>query len=77
LDVSDTAWERISVSDLAKRTLWKVLSEDYSLLSERLRILSKYGGPTIEVVGSNRASEIRTDAWPTFLGLDMFFVKVS
>ncbi|KAI9740646.1 MAG: Set3 complex subunit with deacetylase activity, meiotic-specific repressor of sporulation proteins [Claussenomyces sp. TS43310] len=68
-----THWTHIDVSDLAKRTLWKVLSEDYSLISEHLRLPA---GLPREPDGA-LSSKMRNEAWPLFQAHPMFFVKLS
>lgn len=57
---------------MAKRTLWKVLSEDYSCISEHLRQLAELPR---EPNGS-LAAKMRNEAWPLFQEYPMFFVKV-
>lgn len=79
----DTAWEKIPVSHLAKKAIWRVESERYSLVSESmfelgLQLPNYYGdGVDPQRMSYNVIERLRGEAWEKFLGLDMFFVKVG
>lgn len=77
----DTAWERIPLSDLAKKSLWKLESERYAMITPGLReynqaFLEKDGTGARKRVPYSRVRELRNEAWSLFSSLDMFFVKV-
>jgi hypothetical protein len=68
------------VSESAKENLWKVESERYAMTMPELQEFNPY---FLELNAGRRPVKIRErsvkaiqDAWPLFLSLDMFFVKV-
>ncbi|KAL7626283.1 hypothetical protein AAE478_003053 [Parahypoxylon ruwenzoriense] len=76
-----TAWERIPVSNIAKRVIWRLEQERYALTEGRLYHLGEqlhnyYGGDP-RTVGYKRLEELRGEAAKCFLETDMFFVKES
>ncbi|KAI5465589.1 hypothetical protein BGZ63DRAFT_411124 [Mariannaea sp. PMI_226] len=83
LDLSRyTAWERVSVSPLAKKSLWRVEWKLYSLVSEKLWDLGRqlpdyYGDEDPCSLGFQTKERLKREAWERFLNTDMFFVKVS
>jgi hypothetical protein len=69
------------VSDVAKKTLWKVESERYAMISPTLRLhnpslLESDDNGSRNRISYSRMDEIRAEAWTLFLALDLFFVKV-
>jgi len=69
------------VSDVAKKTLWKVESERYAMTSPTLRLhnpsLPESDDPGCRNrISYSRMDEIRSEARTLFLDLDLFFVKV-
>lgn len=79
--IADTAWERIPVSEIAKKTLWKVESERYAMINASLRPHNPSLMETDDIGSKGRLSytrmdEIRSEAWSLFQALDLFFVKV-
>jgi len=80
---TDTAWEKIPVSSLAKKAIWRLESNRYALISESmfdlgLQLPNYYGEGIDPCRMSYKVIErLRGEAWDKFLKLDMFFVKVS
>ncbi|WYZ40461.1 hypothetical protein EsH8_IV_000802 [Colletotrichum jinshuiense] len=78
-----TAWEHIPVSDLAKKVIWRLESDRYSLIAESLfelgAALPDYYGEGQDPFKMNyRVKErLRGEAREKFLKMDMFFVKLS
>lgn len=77
----DTAWERIPVSHIAKRVIWRLEQDRYALTEGKLYHLGEqlpnfYGGNPWSV-GYRRLEQIRGEAWKCFSETEMFFVKVS
>jgi hypothetical protein len=69
------------VSEVAKKTLWKVESERYAMINASLRPHNPSLLDSDDTGGRNRLSyarmdEIRAEAWNLFQALDLFFVKV-
>jgi hypothetical protein len=79
---SDTAWERIPVTDIAKRTIWRLEADRYALTSSSLHELGLqltgdyYGGQDPASMSYSVTEKLRGEAWGKFAALDMFFVKV-
>ncbi|KAI3533143.1 hypothetical protein CSPX01_12940 [Colletotrichum filicis] len=77
------AWEHVSVSDLAKKVIWRLESDWYALLKENFYELGTglsdyYGEGEDPFKMSFRSKEkLRGEAREKFLKMDMFFVKVS
>ncbi|TVY57679.1 Protein HOS4 [Lachnellula cervina] len=67
-----TAWERIPLSEPAKKAVWKTKNGDFTLREPRLagfgRAFPSNGEPPHIIVEKNKS---------LFIGLDLFFVKVS
>lgn len=79
---TDTAWERIPVSSLAKKVIWRLESDRYALTSDIMYDLGSqlpnyYEGPDPNAMDYRVTERLRGAAWEKFLALDMFFVKVS
>lgn len=77
-----TAWDRVPVSLIAKRTIWRLESDRYALTSPSLYELGKqipgyYGDDVPERMSYRATEKLRGDAWEKFSTMDMFFVKVS
>lgn len=77
----DTGWERIPVSNIAKRVIWRLEQDRYALTESKLYHLGEqlpdyYGGDPGKV-GYQRLEKLRRDASKLFFDMDMFFVKVS
>jgi hypothetical protein len=78
----DTAWERIPVTTLAKRVIWRLEADRYSLTSDALydlgmQLTNYYGEDQApETMGYRVIEKLRGEAWENFLKMDMFFVKV-
>ncbi len=67
----DTAWERIPLTDVMKRVVWRNEGLRYGVTEPgqvAMRNLIKKTWPTVEI--NTRINE------PLFYGLDLFFVKV-
>ncbi len=69
------------MSEIAKKTLWKVESERYAMISPTLRLHNPSLVENDDSADRNRIShikmdEIRSEAQALFLELDLFFVKV-
>ncbi|KAL6403964.1 hypothetical protein AUP68_13340 [Ilyonectria robusta] len=83
LDLSRyTAWERVPVTTLAKKSLWRVEWRMYSLISEKLWELGQqlpdyYGEEDPCALRFQTKERLRMEAWERFLQTNMFFVKVS
>jgi hypothetical protein len=76
-----TAWERIPVSMIAKKVIWRLESDRYALTSPCLYDLGRqlpgyYGGENPETASYRLIERLRGEAWPPFSAMDMFFVKV-
>jgi hypothetical protein len=76
----DTGWERIPVSNIAKRVIWRLEQDRYALTESKLYHLGEqlpdyYGGDPSKV-GYQRLEKLRGEASKLFLDMDMFFVKV-
>lgn len=78
----DTAWERLPVSQIAKRIIWRLEQDRYSLTQSKLYHLGEqmpdyYGGDP-RTVGYRRLEQLRGEAAKLFFDMDnMFFVKVG
>ncbi|KAK7418805.1 hypothetical protein QQX98_003667 [Neonectria punicea] len=83
LDLSRyTAWERVPVSALAKKSLWRVEWQLYSLVSEKLwelglQLPNYYGDEDPRALRFQTKERLKMEAWDRFFNTDMFFVKVS
>ncbi|KAI4597038.1 Set3 complex subunit with deacetylase activity, meiotic-specific repressor of sporulation proteins [Pestalotiopsis sp. 9143b] len=76
-----TGWERIPVSNIAKRVIWRLEQDRYALTESKLYHLGEqlpdyYGGDPGKV-GYQRLEKLRRDASKLFFDMDMFFVKES
>lgn len=76
----DTGWERLPVSNIAKRVIWRLEQDRYALTESKLYHLGEqvpgyYGGDPTKV-GYKRLEKLRGDASKLFFEMDMFFVKV-
>lgn len=77
-----TAWERLPVSQIAKRIIWRLEQDRYSLTQSKLYHLGEqmpdyYGGDP-RTVGYRRLEQLRGEAAKLFFDMDnMFFVKES
>ncbi|RYO74155.1 hypothetical protein DL766_006583 [Monosporascus sp. MC13-8B] len=77
-----TGWEKIKVSNVAKRVIWRLESDRYALTQGKLYDLGRqlpddyYGGDPSKV-GYQRLEHLRGEASKLFLEADMWFVKVS
>lgn len=77
-----TSWERASVSELAKTSLWRIENGLYSLTIDKMLDLGQelpgyYGEEDATRLSHNTIQRLRKEAWDRFRELDMFFVKVS
>lgn len=77
-----TAWERVPVSMIAKRIIWRLESDRYALTTPTLYELGKqlpeyYCGEDPDRMGYRVIEKLRGEAWEKFAGMDMFFVKAS
>ncbi|KFX94910.1 hypothetical protein V490_04097 [Pseudogymnoascus sp. VKM F-3557] len=73
-----TAWERVSASLLAKQGLWRVESDMYSMVRADLRPFNpQLAANPFQSLSPTAADAMRKSTMPLFLGLDLFFVKVS
>jgi hypothetical protein len=78
----DTAWERLPVSELAKKSIWRVEGERYALTMPSVydlgRQLPEYYGPGVDPdrMTHDILERLRREAREKFLHTDMFFVKV-
>lgn len=77
----DSTWERVPVSTIAKRVIWRLEQERYALTEGRLYHLGEqlpdyYGGDPRRV-GYRRLEQLRGEAAKCFFETDMFFIKVS
>lgn len=78
---SDSAWEHIPVSDLAKETIWRTEWMQYSLASQQYFDLGRevpglYPKEPTDLTPAEK-EELKKAAWERFSNLPMFFVKVS
>lgn len=77
----DTAWERIPVSRIAKRVIWRLEQDRYALTEGKLYHLGEqlpdYYGCDPHALGYTKLEQLRGQAAERFLDTDMFFVKVS
>ncbi|KAK9423050.1 hypothetical protein SUNI508_04344 [Seiridium unicorne] len=76
-----TGWERIPVSNIAKRVIWRLEQDRYALTESKLYHLGEqlpnyYGGDPNKV-GYRRLEKLRGDSSKLFFEMDMFFVKES
>lgn len=76
-----TTWQRVPVSSIAKRVIWRLEQDRYALTESKLYHLGEqlpdlYGGDP-RTVGYKKLEQIRGDAANRFLETDMFFVKES
>lgn len=81
LTLTDTAWERVAASHIAKRTIWRLESDRYALTTPGLYDLGRQLPGYYEEEDPERMSyrvieKLRGEAWELFSSLDMFFVKV-
>ncbi|KAH6896558.1 hypothetical protein B0T10DRAFT_583127 [Thelonectria olida] len=77
-----TSWQRVPVSQLAKKSLWRVEWKLYSLVSENLCDLGRqlpeyYGDEDPYSLRFQTKERLKREAWERFLSTDMFFVKLS
>ncbi|KAK4216106.1 hypothetical protein QBC37DRAFT_103922 [Rhypophila decipiens] len=77
-----TGWNRIPVSLIAKRTIWRLEADRYALTSPSLYELGKqiqgyYGEDSPERMSYRATEKLRGEAWEKFSTMDMFFVKAS
>ncbi|TPX11169.1 uncharacterized protein E0L32_000987 [Thyridium curvatum] len=83
LDLSRyTAWERIPVSMIAKKTIWRLEADRYALTTQNLFDIGKqlpdyYEGHDPDTMSYTIIERLRKEAWPLFASLEMFFVKAS
>lgn len=81
-DSSDTAWERIPATDLAKEVTWSLEQDHYALTNKPLYDLGRslrdyYGaGQDPDRMNFHTMHQLRKEARGKFMGMDMFFVKV-
>ncbi|KAI1844946.1 hypothetical protein JX266_008962 [Neoarthrinium moseri] len=76
-----TGWERIPVSTIAKRVIWRLEQDRYALTESKLYHLGEqlsdhYGGDPNRV-GYQQLEKLRGEASRLFFEMDMFFVKES
>lgn len=76
-----TSWERVPVSGIAKRVIWRLEQDRYALTGSKLYHLGEqlpdlYGGDP-RAVGYKKLEQIRGEAADRFLETNMFFVKES
>ncbi|RWA14215.1 hypothetical protein EKO27_g902 [Xylaria grammica] len=72
-------WERVPVSNIAKRVIWRLEQDRYALTGSKLYHLGEqlpnlYGGDP-RTVGYKKLEQIRGEAAHLFLETEMFFVK--
>ncbi|KAI1634826.1 hypothetical protein F4809DRAFT_665077 [Biscogniauxia mediterranea] len=76
-----SSWERISVSHVAKRVIWRLEQDRYALTEGKLyhlgEQLSDYYGGNPHTVGYRRLEQLRGEAAKCFFETEMFFVKES
>lgn len=76
-----TAWERIPVSRIAKRVIWRLEQDRYALTEGKLYHLGEqlpdYYGCDPHALGYTKLEQLRGQAAERFLDTDMFFVKES
>ncbi|KAI5928605.1 hypothetical protein F4810DRAFT_698598 [Camillea tinctor] len=74
-----TDWERIPVSHVAKRVVWRLEQDRYALTEGKLyhlgEQLSDYYGGNPHTVGYRRLEQLRGEAAKCFFETEMFFVK--
>ncbi|KAI0439579.1 hypothetical protein F4803DRAFT_564391 [Xylaria telfairii] len=75
------SWERVPVSSIAKRVIWRLEQDRYALTESKLYHLGEelsdlYGGDP-RTVGYRKLEQIRGEAANRFLETEMFFVKES
>ncbi|TRX91829.1 hypothetical protein FHL15_007382 [Xylaria flabelliformis] len=75
------SWERVPVSRIAKRVIWRLEQDRYALTESKLYHLGEqlsdlYGGDP-RTVGYRKLEQIRGEAANRFLEMEMFFVKES
>ncbi|GAP91110.1 putative histone deacetylase complex subunit [Rosellinia necatrix] len=73
------SWERVPVSSIAKRIIWRLEQDRYALTGSKLYHLGEqlpdlYGGDP-RTIGYKKLEQIRGEAADRFLETDMFFVK--
>ena len=77
---SDASWERIPVSQIAKKVIWRLEQDRYALTEGRLYHLGEqlpdYYGGNPRHVGYRRLEQLRGEASKLFFETNMFFVKV-
>lgn len=76
-----TAWNRIEASPVAKRIIWRLESDRYALTSPALydlgRQLPEYYGEDPDRMSYRVTERLRSEAWPKFAQMELFFVKAS
>ncbi|KAK4123782.1 hypothetical protein N657DRAFT_573629 [Parathielavia appendiculata] len=77
-----TAWNRIPVSAVAKRAIWRLESDRYALTTPGLFELGEqlqdyYQGNDPHKMGYRQLERLRAEAWEKFAAMEMFFVKAS
>lgn len=78
---ADASWERIPVSQIAKKVIWRLEQDRYALTEGRLYHLGEqlpdYYGGNPNHVGYRRLEQLRGEASKLFFETNMFFVKVG
>ncbi|SPO01116.1 related to nasopharyngeal carcinoma susceptibility protein LZ16 [Cephalotrichum gorgonifer] len=78
-----TAWERIPVSVLAKKSIWRLEADRYALTTPSMfdigcQLPNYYGEGVYPTAMTHEVTErLKAEAWDKFLNMDMFFVKLS
>jgi hypothetical protein len=67
-----TAWRRLPASPNAKLAIWKLEGDRYAMTDPKLRDYRNEGQ-----IYNQRVADLRNEAKPLFMELDLFFVKVS
>jgi hypothetical protein len=80
--LSDTGWERVPVSPVAKKVIWRLEADRYALTSPNLYELGRdipgyYLGEDPENMSFGIMESLRAEAWDRFSNLSLFFVKAS
>lgn len=81
LILSDTAWERVPATELAKLTLWRVEWNLYSLVSSAvwdlgIQLPGYYGNEDPSDLSFQAKEQLKREAWEKFCNTEMFFVRV-
>lgn len=77
-----TSWERLPVSLIAKRIIWRLESDRYALTTPSLYDVGRqlpdyYCGEDPDDMSYKIIEKLRGEAWQKFAAMDMFFVKVN